>query len=146
MNSISPDRLPLSKAEVLEVLLEHGIKPTRQRIEIAYYLFQKQQHLAAEQVLGAVNRRRAFVSKATVYNTLGLFVSKGLIREVLVDPERIFYDSNTTPHHHLYNVDTGELVDLAVDEVSILGAPELPPGTEVASVDVMIHLRNQQQE
>ena len=62
-------------------------------------------------------------SLATVYNTLGLFASKGLIREVIVDPSKVFYDSNTKPHHHFFNVDTGLLRDFDSDAVQIEQLP-----------------------
>src|SRR5258706_2388562 len=80
-----------------------GITPTRQRVEIARVLLARPQHLAADEILARVNREGMETSKATVYNTLKLFVEKGLIREVIVHPVRVFYDSNTLPHHHLYD-------------------------------------------
>ncbi len=124
-----------------DLLLAHGIKPTQQRVEIARFLFARPQHVAAEQVLQAVNSGDDKVSKATVYNTLNLFVRTGLVREVLVDPERVFYDSNTTAHHHLYNEDTGELTDLDRARVQIAGEPELPPGLEVVGAELVIRVR-----
>ena len=98
-----------SRADVAELLRRHDINPTRQRIEIAHALFSRGEHLSADQVLAIVNDRHSETSKATVYNTLKLFLEKRLIREVIVDPNRVFYDPNTEPHHHFYNVDTGEL-------------------------------------
>ncbi len=133
---------PLNKAGVVELLQRHGIMPTQQRIDIAYFLFQQPQHLAAEEILAGVNTRRERVSKATVYNTLGLFVRHGLVREVLVDPERVFYDSNTRPHHHIYNLDTGEVSDVEAGSVQVRQLPDLPEGTRVDSLDVIIRVRN----
>ena len=93
-----------------------------------------------------VNEGKDHVSKATVYNTLGLFTRKGLIREVIVDPSRVFYDPNTCDHHHFYNVDTGELRDIKASELAIETLPELPSGTVADGVDVIIRLRNAAQE
>ncbi len=130
------------KSRVVSLLKEAGITPTQQRIEIAQILFAKLHHLSAEQVLSQVNRDQALVSKATVYNTLGLFASKGLVREVIVDPSKVFYDSNTKPHHHFFNVDTGLLTDFDSDTVQIEQLPSLPEGTIADGVDIIIRLRN----
>ena len=125
------------------MLEDHDIQPTQQRIEIAQILFAQDQHLSAEQVLNAVNQLGATVSKATVYNTLGLFADKGLVRQVIVDPSRVFYDSNTSEHHHLYNSDTGMLMDIDARQISIQHLPELPEGVVAEGVDVIIRVRSQ---
>ena len=133
---------PLDRDEVSALLERHGILATQQRIDIAHLLFQRAQHLAAEQVLAKVNADYGHVSKATVYNTLGLFVRRGLVREVLIEPGRTFYDSNTRDHHHLYNVDTGDLSDIPASSVRIDGDPVLPAGTQVEGMDLVIRVRN----
>jgi Fur family iron response transcriptional regulator len=132
----------LSGESLGEHLEAHGILPTQQRLQIADVLFSGHRHLSAEQVLSEANERGYRVSKATVYNTLGLFARKGLIREVIVDPSRVFYDPNTGPHHHFYNLDTGELIDLAPERLPIHSLPPLPAGTVAEGVDVIIRLRN----
>jgi Fur family iron response transcriptional regulator len=78
-----------------------------------------------------------------VYNTLGLFARNGLVREVIVDPTRVFYDPNTDNHHHFYNMDTGELMDIDSSELRISELPELPEGTVAAGVDVIIRVRDE---
>ena len=133
---------PLSKTEIIGLLEQHDIIPTQQRVEIAQVLFARPQHLAAEQVLAQVNQATSVASKATVYNTLGLFASKGLIREVLVDPTRIFYDPNTSQHHHFYNVDTGSLMDIESDQVTIANFPSAPEGTVTEAVDIIVRVRS----
>jgi Fur family iron response transcriptional regulator len=133
----------LTRTEVIDLLQSHGIIPTQQRIEIAQALFAKPQHLSAEQVMAVVNQERNLVSKATVYNTLGMFADKGLVREVIVDPNRVFYDSNTREHHHFFNVDTGTLTDIQADRVNLGDLPDLPPGTVADGVDVIIRVRAQ---
>lgn len=118
-----------------------GITPTRPRVQIARVLFERCEHISADQLLSAVNARAARVSKATVYNTLNLFARKKLVREVLVDPDRVFYDPNTTPHHHFYNVDTGEISDIDATQVAFSQLPELPLGMTSDGVDVVVRIR-----
>lgn len=129
-------------AHAAETLLTaRDITPTSQRVEIARILFSREQHLSADQLLAMVNRTGAAVSKATVYNTLGLFARKGLVREVIVDPNKIFYDSNTSEHHHVYDLDSGTLTDVATRQVVIKDLPSLPDGTEIAGIDVVVRVR-----
>lgn len=130
-----------SRHELIALLRKYGIAPTHQRLEIANVLFSRCEHLAADQILTLVNERHAETSKATVYNTLNLFRDCGLIREVIVDPKRVFYDPNTEPHHHLYNVDTGEITDIAADDLAVSGLPELPPGMVTEGVDIVVRIR-----
>jgi Fur family iron response transcriptional regulator len=114
------------------LLRGHDINPTHQRIEIAHALFSRQEHLSADQVMAIVNTRHSETSKATVYNTLRLFLEKGLVREVIVDPSKVFFDPNTSPHHHLYEVDSGKLSDIDAEHVQISGLP-LSPVDETGS-------------
>ncbi len=132
----------LSTRDIVGMLKENDVLPTQQRLMIARVLFERHQHLSADQVMNKVNTGKDNVSKATVYNTLGLFARKGLVREVIVDPTRVFYDPNTSNHHHFYNVDTGELQDIDVSDLQISQLPELPPETVADGVDVIIRVRN----
>jgi len=120
-----------------------GIMPTPQRLEVATILLEKPQHLSADQIIDRLRLSGSAVSKATVYNTLNLFSERGLVKEVMVDPIRKFYDSTTHPHHHFYNVDTGELSDIPDSMVNFQALPELPEGTRRESVEVLIKVRNQ---
>ncbi len=132
----------MTRSGVLSLLEEHGIMPTPQRLKIASILLERPQHLSADDILGRLRTSRERVSKATVYNTLNLFTERGLVREVMVDPVRKFYDSTTHPHHHFYNVDSGELSDIPDAEVSFRELPQLPEGTERESVEVLIRVRD----
>lgn len=129
-------------SDIKALLESHGINSTVQRLEIARILFAKPQHLSAEQILAALQGRNLCVSKATVYNTLNLFAANGLVRQMVIDPDRVFYDSNITGHYHFYNQDTGELTDLDARQLEIQRLPELPENTFQCGVDVIIHLRN----
>lgn len=123
------------------LLDQFGIMATPQRLEVATILLEKPQHLSADQIIDRLRKSGSAVSKATVYNTLNLFSAHGLVREVMVDPIRKFYDSATHPHHHFYNVDTGELSDIAEERVRFEQLPDLPQGTERQSVEVLIKVR-----
>ena len=120
----------------------YGITPTNQRVEIARVLFARCVHLSADDVFRLVNDASQRVSKATVYNALSLFAEKGLIRQVMADPSKIFYDSNPAPHHHFYDVSTGELADIDATNVKVSGLPPLPEGTTMEGVDVVVRLRH----
>lgn len=131
-----------SKTQMIERLKRAGVTPTQQRLEIAQILFAKPQHLSADQVLNIVNQAGPLVSKATIYNTLGLFAQKGLVKEVIVDPSKVFYDSNTAEHHHFFAVDSGELIDIEGSDLRLENMPALPEGTEAEGIDIVIRVRN----
>ena len=132
---------PSTRESVAEMLRTHGITPTHQRIEIALVLLEKRWHPSADQILAAVNVRCAETSKATVYNTLKLFLDKGLVRELIVDPNKVFYDSNTSVHHHFYDVVSGEITDISAAGVRIDGLPPLPAGMVTAGIDIIVRTR-----
>lgn len=123
-------------------LESHGITATPQRVEIARILLAQPQHLSAEQVLSLVKQGDLPVSKATIYNTLGLFAEKGLVREVIVDPSKVFYDSNCSAHHHFYDVDSCTLTDIDAGEIAVGEPPDLPDGKVVDRVDVIVRVRS----
>jgi len=128
--------------KIEEKLRAHKVKPTSQRIEIGELLFATPRHMSADGIISELRAAGSRVSKATVYNTLNLFASHGLVREVSVDPERQFYDSTTESHHHFFNVDTGELLDIAKDDLEFGRLPALPDGTEAQDIEVIVRVRN----
>ena len=132
----------MARSDILETLQRHGILPTPQRLQIAEILLAKPQHLSAEQIIDKLRQSGSDVSKATVYNTLNLFGERGLVRELSVDPKRRFYDSRSGLHHHFFNIDTGELIDIDKSAVSFQHLPELPAGTLGDGVEVLIRVRN----
>jgi Fur family iron response transcriptional regulator len=131
-----------TRDNLADVLRRHGINPTHQRIEIAHALYSRLEHLSADQVLALVNERHPETSRATVYNTLNLFVEKGLIREVIVDPNRVFYDPNTAPHYHLYDMRTGRLTDINASGIRVSGLPRLPEGVVTEGMDIILRVRS----
>jgi Fur family iron response transcriptional regulator len=132
-----------NRESIAQQLRRQGITPTHQRMEIAHVLFTRREHLSADQILSLVNSRYAETSKATVYNTLKLFVEKKLIRELVIDPAKVVYDPNTEPHHHLYDVVSGRLTDLPADNIRVVGLPPLPQGTVAEGVDIIVRTRPQ---
>jgi Fur family iron response transcriptional regulator len=133
--------LAISRENVTDLLRSHGIAPTHQRIEIAHALFSRCEHMSADQIMAVVNSRHCETSKATVYNTLRLFLERRLIREVIVDPSKVFYDPNTAPHHHFFNIASGELTDIPAASLSIAGLPTPPEGMQADSIDVIVRIR-----
>ena len=136
----------MDRAEILVEFEDCGILPTPQRLEIAEILLEKPQHLSADQIIGELRGKGSSVSKATVYNTLNLFSERGLVRECVVDPERLFYDSTTEPHHHFYVVDTGELIDIPAERIGFSEFPEFPEGNRLEAVEVMIRVTREPPE
>ncbi|MGE0030884.1 MAG: Fur family transcriptional regulator [Steroidobacteraceae bacterium] len=129
------------RKRIQTMLATHGIQPTAQRMRIAELLFSRAQHLTADQLIHALGRDGAHVSKATVYNTLNLLAAKGLLKSLQVDPSRGLFDSNTEPHHHFHVEDTGELIDVPPGAVQFSKLPALPPGTESVAVEVIFRVR-----
>jgi Fur family iron response transcriptional regulator len=118
-----------------------GIGCTSQRLLVGRVLFARDQHVSADRLLAMVVAAGARVSKATVYNTLNLFADHGLVRALQLDGDHKVFDSNTAPHHHLYDEQSGELCDVAMDQVAFARLPELPSGTELAGLDVVLRVR-----
>ena len=127
-----------------EFLSKHGIRPTRQRMAIATHIFHKEQHLSADVILERVNNddSTSNVSKATVYNTLNLFVKEGILKEVALDPQRIIYDTNTDHHHHVLNTDNGEIRDIKPVDINLSGIEGLQHEQDISGVDLIIKVRN----
>src|SRR5258708_2482756 len=125
----------------LERLRRAGLRPTRQRLALARLLFDgPDRHVTAEQLHAEALDARVPVSLATVYNTLNQFTRAGLLREVVVEAGRAYFDTNVSDHHHFLFVDTGELRDIAQDTVAVASLPAAPEGTVIDRVDVIIRL------
>jgi len=123
------------------LLIQQGISPTKQRLEIASALLGKPQHISADQLLILLRDQGSKVSKATIYNTLNLFKISGLVRELNIDSEKAIYDSATYTHHHFYNIDTSEVIDIPNDEINFDAFPSLPLGTKKEDIEILIKIR-----
>ena len=121
-------------------LLAAGIKPSAQRLAVAEYVLSTSDHPSADEVLERVQKRARMVSRATVYNTLHQFTDAGLLRQVIVDPTRTYFDTNLSVHHHFYHEGEGRLSDIPDGGISFDGLPASPEGTEIRSVDVIVRI------
>jgi Fur family iron response transcriptional regulator len=120
-----------------------GLRPTRQRVALGGLLFRGgDRHVTAEQLHQEALGENVRVSLATVYNTLHQFTDAGLLREVVVEAGRSYFDTNVSDHHHFFLVDSGSLVDIAGEHVAVATLPDAPHGTTVERVDVIIRLRD----
>ncbi len=134
-----------SHAQILDRLRAVGLRPTRQRVALAELLFGAgDRHVTAEQLHGEAISARIGVSLATVYNTLHQFTDAGLLREVVVEPGRSYFDTNIDDHHHFFWEASGVLQDIPGESVTVSGIPLPPPGTEIRRVEVIVRVRRDQ--
>jgi len=134
--------MQISEMELAKKLRCAGLRPTRQRMALARILFGAgDRHVSAESLHGEAVTARVPVSLATVYNTLNQFTGAGLLREVAIEGNRSYFDTNTSNHFHYFLEDKGQLVDIGADDVEVKGLPPLPPGTVVDRIDVIVRLR-----
>ena len=128
-------------AQALQRLRSAGLRPTQQRLALAKLLFDKgNRHLTAEQIHEEALAAAVPVSLATVYNTLNQFIAAGLLREVVVDPGRSYFDTNVSDHHHFYFEDAGKLIDIPTERIAVASLPPPPAGMTVRRVDVIIRV------
>jgi Fur family iron response transcriptional regulator len=133
---------PYTKA--LDRLKSVGLRPTRQRLGLGRLLFEGgDRHVTAEELHGQAVTAGLRVSLATVYNTLNQFTEAGLLREVVVEAGRSYFDTNTSAHHHFFYEGTGSLQDIPAEQVRVHDLPAAPAGTAVSRVDVIVRLRGE---
>jgi len=128
-------------SNVIARLRACGLRPTRQRIALAKLLFDDgDRHVTAELLHAEAKTANIRVSLATVYNTLHQFTEAGLLREIVVDSQRCYFDTNTSEHHHFFFEKSNRLEDIPADEIVVTSLPSAPDGTEIKSVDVVIRV------
>lgn len=128
-----------SNSYFIEYIRSAGLCPTRQRIALAKLLFQgENRHVTAEDLYNEALSEKMKVSLATVYNTLHQFTGAGMLREITVDANRSYFDTNTSKHHHFYFEKDGKLGDIPEGLISLCKLPKAPNGTKIKSVDVMV--------
>jgi Fur family iron response transcriptional regulator len=127
---------------IAEKLRGVGLRPTRQRLALAKILFSSgDRHVSAEDLHREACAAKVLVSVATVYNTLNQFTAAGLLREVAIEGDRSFFDTNTSNHFHFYNENEGRLFDIGTENLEIRGLPTAPEGTEIDRIDVIVRLK-----
>lgn len=134
----------MTDQDIADRLRTAGVALTLQRLVIARVLLSRPVHLTADQVWTRAREIMPEISRATVYNTLDLFERSALLRRLIIDAEKVVFDSNTAPHHHLYDAATGDVIDIAPGELRVIGMPTLPPGMELEDVDVVVRVRRRE--
>ncbi len=123
-------------------LREAALRPTRQRVALIGLLFRNgDRHVTAESLHAEAARTGVKVSLATVYNTLHQFTEAGLLRQVVVDGSRTYFDTNTGDHQHFFVEDDGALIDIAGENIAVAGVPPPPRGMTVERIDVVVRVR-----
>ncbi len=126
----------------VERLRAAGLRPTRQRVELVGLLFAEgHRHMTAESLRGEAQAGGVQVSLATVYNTLNQFTEAGLLRQVVVDASRSYFDTNTGDHHHFFVEEEGALIDIPGEHIEVARIPEPPGGLTVERIDVVVRVR-----
>ena len=129
-------------SKAIQRLREVGLRPTRQRVELASVLFKGQdRHVTAESLYEEASGLGLRISLATVYNTLHQFTHAGLLRQVIVDAARGYFDTNTGDHQHFFLEDEGALIDIPGDQITVAGVPLPPDGLAVDRVDVVVRVK-----
>lgn len=135
-------KLQEASLEAAERLRAAGLRPTRQRVELVGLLFgDGHRHMTAESLHGEALGAGVQVSLATVYNTLHQFTQSGLLRQVVVDASRSYFDTNTGDHQHFFVEDEGRLIDIPGDQIAVAGVPVPPKGLTVDRIDVVVRVR-----
>ncbi|MEI9931140.1 MAG: iron response transcriptional regulator IrrA [Rhizomicrobium sp.] len=128
--------------EITARLRDAGLRPTRQRMELASLLLRNgDRHTTAEGLHGEALNAGIKVSLATVYNTLHQFTEAGLLRQVVVDAARSYFDTNVGDHQHFYCEEENRLIDIPGESIAVAGIPAPPKGMQVERVDVVIRVR-----
>ena len=134
-------RVPGGSTRVGERLRAAGLRPTRQRRQLADLLFQHgHRHVTAELLHQEARHAGYAVSLATVYNALHQFTEAGLLQQVIVEPSHNYFDTNVDPHQHFYDEEDRRLTDISAD-ISVSGLPQPPKGTKIERVDVVVRIR-----
>jgi len=128
--------------QIATLLRERGIQPSAQRVAVARYVLFTREHPTADRVWDEVKKDFPVISRATVYNTLNLFVDKELLQSPQLDDGAAVFDANTSPHHHFVDLETGEVADIPIDQLRVEGVDELD-GFDVDSFTVVVRGRRQ---
>lgn len=128
-------------APLVDRLKQAGLRPTRQRLQLLRVLGEGgHRHLTAEQLAQEAKTAGLNVALATIYNTLNQFTQAGLLREVVVEPGRSYFDTNLGAHHHFFDESANRLIDIPAEEVAVSALPAPPAGKRVARVDVIVRV------
>ncbi len=133
----------MSLRDLPEILRQAGLRPTQQRLALADLLFgQGDRHVCAEDLHAQAVKAKVPVSLATVYNTLNQFKSAGLLRELAIEGDRSYFDTNTSNHFHFFDEEKHELLDIEASTVAVTGLPPIPTNKVIDRVDVIVRLKD----
>ena len=135
----------LSSPEYIEKLRKSGLRPTKQRISICKLLFERKGtfHFTINDLNNSIKSiTTEQISLATIYNTIHAFKNKGYLKEISVNNNKSYFDTNTSNHHHFFNESTNELIDLNDDDIGNLKIKKSIPGTKIKSLEVLVKIEN----
>ncbi|WP_293949203.1 iron response transcriptional regulator IrrA [Sneathiella sp.] len=135
--------MPSEISDLEMKLRDAQLRPTKQRLALAELLYSRgNRHITAERLHSEAMEAGVAISLATIYNNLHQFTTAGLLREVVVDSSRSYFDTNVEPHHHFFHEETGSLEDIDKSDLTVANIPALPEGTEISSVDVIVRVNS----
>jgi len=126
-------------------LRSSGLRPTKQRIKICKLLFNRKKtfHFTISDIFKILKKQTyEKISLATIYNTVHSFKEKGYLKEISVDREKSYFDTNTSNHHHFLDVNTNELIDLKNEDVHNIKIKKKIPGKKINSIEVLVKIEN----
>jgi Fur family transcriptional regulator, iron response regulator len=129
-------------------LREIGLRPTKQRVKICELLFLREKtfHFTINDLVRKISAEiNEKISLATVYNTVNTFQKKGHLKEIAINSEKTYYDTNTSVHHHFYDEETCELIDCDENDINSINLKKNIPGKKIKSVEVLIKVANDNQ-
>ena len=133
------------KKDLAEKLRNSGLRPTKQRLRLAEYLFNRPKtfHFTVENLNKAINKKNSEVkiALATIYNTVHAFKKAGQLKEILLKEGKSYFDTNTASHHHFYDADSNELTDIHFNEIEVTKLPHPPRGKQIKDLEVVIGLK-----
>ena len=133
------------KKDISDKLRSTGLRPTKQRVRLAEYLFNRSKtfHFSVENLDKVINKKGSEekIALATIYNTVNAFKKAGHLKEILLKEGRSYFDTNTTAHHHFYDSDTNELIDIRFNEIVVTKLPQPPKGKQIRDLEVIIGLK-----
>ncbi|HTP25259.1 MAG TPA: Fur family transcriptional regulator [Anaeromyxobacteraceae bacterium] len=127
----------MSCSALAQILSEHGIQPSAQRLTVAEYALSTQAHPSADKVFAEVRSHIPMISRATVYNTLNLLVERGLLKQLVLAEGKVVFDPNMAPHHHFLDEATGTIHDIPWDQLDVKNVETLK-GVRVREYQVVL--------
>ena len=131
-----------------EKLRESGLRPTRQRLKICEVLFspEKTFHFTINDLTKIIEDKLSEkISLATVYNTVHAFKKKGYLKEISINSDKSYFDTNTTDHQHFFDEDKSELIDCGDDEIDSINVKRNITGKKIKSIEVLIRVASDNQ-